>query len=172
MNLARALYVAAMLLVAAGAALRLTPVEQPTASAAGTARMSRDTRRAVIVPASSSPAEIDAAADDPLIAANIFSRSRVAPARVPATGTSPTARQHSAGPARAPTFTLYGTTVGPRGAAALIDVSTTPGGAQVHYMGDLLADARLVSIADSTVTLIRPSGPLVLHISPGASRSP
>jgi hypothetical protein len=65
----------------------------------------------------------------------------------------------------APALTLLGTTIGPQGAVALIDASaSSPPGPQVHRMGDLVAGARLVAITDSTVTLDRPSGPLVLHM--------
>jgi hypothetical protein len=73
------------------------------------------------------------------------------------------AKARSAKPA-GPTLTLLGTTIGPEGAVALIDTNSGVPGAALHHMGDLVAGARLVAITDSTVTLDRPSGPLVLHL--------
>jgi hypothetical protein len=99
----------------------------------------------------------------PIVTANIFSRARTAPAR-PGDVAHTDSKPRSAVPS-APALTLLGTTIGPQGAVALIDAtSSSPPGPQVHRMGDLVAGARLVAITDSTVTLDRPSGPLVLHL--------
>jgi hypothetical protein len=90
--------------------------------------------------------------DQLIVAQNIFSQTRgPEPAK-----TAPTPR---AGKPRntGPDFALRGTTIGPRGAVALI-------GAEVHRVGDIVDGARLVAITDSTVTLERSSGPLVLHV--------
>jgi len=88
----------------------------------------------------------------PIVAQNIFAQSRgVEPAKP-----APVTAQAKARPT-GPTLELRGTTIGPRGAIALI-------GADVHRVGDIVDGARLVAITDSTVTLERPSGPLVLHV--------
>ena len=108
-------------------------------------------------------------ASDPIVAANIFSRTRTAPARegaVTHTTRNPAPVPHGT------TLTLYGTTIGPQGAVALIDDDTPPRGAHLHHMGDLIAGARLVAITDSTVTLDRQSGPFVLHLPASMRQSP
>jgi hypothetical protein len=88
----------------------------------------------------------------PIVAENIFAQSR----GVEPPNAGPVASKAKSRPA-APALDLRGTTIGPRGAVALI-------GADVHRIGDIIDGARLVAITDSTVTLERPSGPLVLHV--------
>src|SRR5438876_154479 len=73
---------------------------------------------------------------------------------------------------RGPRLTLYGTTVGPQGAVALIDADPKVPGAEIYRLGDVVAGAALVAITDSTVTLAEPSGPLVLHLRPAQRRKP
>jgi len=118
------------------------------------------------------PALAGASADEtfaPIVAANIFSPTRRAPARVsPVEHAIHQAVGHT-GP-RAPTLTLYGTTVGPQGAVALIQGDGMNPGADVYHVGDVVAGARLVAITDSTVTLARPSGALVLRLQPAEGR--
>lgn len=173
MNPARGLYVVAVVLAATGVALRLTPITRPVVELTHplTARVDD---RAVSV-AAQSPGRVAAqAGDDPIIAANIFSQSRLPPARRPALAGAPGA-PGAHPPTRsllAPTFALYGTTIGPRGAVALITTRARPDDAQVHYMGDTIAGARLVAITESTVTLLRASGPLVLHVVPDPHQTP
>jgi hypothetical protein len=100
---------------------------------------------------SAAAGEIASANYQPIVAENIFAQSRsVEPNPAPVTAK---AKAHSTAPA----LELRGTTIGPRGAIALI-------GADVHKVGDIVDGARLVAITDSTVTLERPSGPLVLHV--------
>ncbi len=82
---------------------------------------------------------------------NIFSQDRGAPAVKPAAPRTEKPRNAE------PDFALRGTTIGPRGAVALI-------GAEIHRVGDVVDGAKLIAITDSTVTLERPSGPLVLHV--------
>lgn len=108
-------------------------------------------------------------ASDPIVAANIFSRTRTAPAREGAV--THIARNRAPVP-HGTTLTLYGTTIGPQGAVALIDDDTPPRGAHLHHMGDVIAGARLVAITDSTVTLDRQSGPFVLHLPASMRQSP
>jgi len=88
--------------------------------------------------------------DQLIIAQNIFSQQRGAEPAKPAP--TPRAARNTG-----PDYALRGTTIGPRGAVALI-------GAEVHRVGDVIDGAKLVAITDSTVTLERPSGPLVLHV--------
>ncbi len=162
MNANRVLYLVAILLAASGLALRLTPVRHPEVSARSAEAERTDDRRA------SAPARAATqggnAADDPIIAANIFAQSRVAPRRQSALASVP-APQRPASP-RAPTLTLVGTTIGPQGAVALITTGSGTGETQLHSMGDVVAGARLVAITESTVTLLRSSGPVVLHVAP------
>jgi hypothetical protein len=168
MNATRLLYATAVVLGVGGAALRLVPLERlriadrppgaPRMAAAGPISLARATGGTG--PTSS----------DPIVSANIFSRSRTAPAReaavVHATHSPASLVPHGAA------LTLYGTTIGPQGAVALIDDDTPPRGAHLHRMGDLIAGARLVAITDSTVTLDRQSGPLVLHLPASMRQTP
>lgn len=170
MNLIRPLYVAAAVFTVGGLALRLAPLGRLTI-AAPAALADRHGDQLVPIPVPPTTGEIDSAAADPIVAANIFARSRVAPARAARV----VARADRASKAASPhttTFTLYGTTIGPQGAVALIDDNTPPRGAHVHYMGDVIAGARLIAITDSTVTLDRPSGPLVLRLPPTMRQTP
>jgi hypothetical protein len=166
-NLVRSLYLTAALLAVAGLGLRLVPLRQPAAAATATSPP-RGGDQSVRLSARRTTAEIDSIAGSEIIASNIFVRARVAPARaVP----PPVTRLRTAA-ARAPTFALYGTTIGPQGAVALIDASTEPGGAQIHRVGDLIADGRVVAITDSSVTLERPSGLLILHLPTAKAQQP
>lgn len=82
---------------------------------------------------------------------NIFSQDRGTP-------TKPAVAVRSAKPRHTePDFALRGTTIGPRGAVALI-------GAEIHRVGDMVDGAKLIAITDSTVTLERSTGPVVLHV--------
>jgi hypothetical protein len=152
----RVMYVAAAVFAVVGLWFRMAPLPAPAMPHASVVVPQIAPR--VGAPGGDAPAATYA----PIVTANIFSRARTAPERLAAGGQStPRARPAPA----APTFTLLGTTIGPQGAVALIDASAaSPAGAQVHRMGDVVAGARLVAITDSTVTLDRPSGPLVLHL--------
>ncbi len=167
MNLVRSLYLTAALLAVAGLGLRLVSLPAPAVTQAATL-LPRDGSQSVRLPARSASAEIDSVDAGEIVASNIFARARVAPARVAAAAVN---RPHAARPP-APTFTLYGITIGPEGAVALIDASTAPGGAQIHQVGDMVANARLVAITDSSVTLQRPSGLLTLHLPTTAAQKP
>jgi hypothetical protein len=81
---------------------------------------------------------------------NIFSQERAAPAPVKPVRPEKPRNQ-------GPDYALRGTTIGPRGAVALI-------GAEIHRVGDIVDGAKLIAITDSTVTLERPNGPVVLHV--------
>jgi hypothetical protein len=102
--------------------------------------------------------DVEAANYQPIVAANIFSETR----GIEPTHPAPTTHvERPRDPAEL--LALHGTTIGPRGAVALI-------GAEVYRLGDIVAGAKLVAITDSSVTLERPSGPLVLHV-PSSQRS-
>jgi hypothetical protein len=170
-NPARGRYVVAVLLAATGVALRLTPISRPVAEP-GHPLTARVDDRAVSVAAQSPGRAATNAADDPIIAANIFSQSRRPPTRQSALAGAPATHRPTGVSPLIPSFTLYGTTIGPRGAVALITTRTRPDDAQVHFMGDTIAGARLVAITESTVTLLRASGPLVLHVLPDSHQTP
>lgn len=88
----------------------------------------------------------------PIIAENIFAQNRgVEPAKPAPVARPQQPRDAAAG------LALRGTTIGPRGAVALI-------GADVYRLGDIVNGAKLVAITDSSVTLERPSGPLTLRV--------
>lgn len=168
MNASHVLYAAAGVLATAGAALRLVPIERPSLAemSLATAHRSGAAGPASVIRAAG---DITPAASDPILAANIFSRNRTAPARESA----PEHPAHAAAPPpRGNTLTLYGTTIGPQGAVALIDDDTPPRGAHLHHMGDVIAGARLVAITDSTVTLDRQTGPVVLHLPASMRQTP
>jgi hypothetical protein len=167
-NASHLLYAAATLLAAGGAALRFVPLERPDLAGAAPAIPyrpgDRNTASAGRVAGAVAPT-----ASDPIVAANIFSRTRTAPAREGAVthiARNPAPVQHGTA------LTLYGTTIGPQGAVALIDDDTPPRGAHLHHMGDVIAGARLVAITDSTVTLDRQSGPIVLRLPASMRQSP
>ncbi len=109
-----------------------------------------------------------AATGEGIVAANVFSPGRAAPrVRFSPRGVV----DHSAARVR-PAFTLYGITVTAQGALALIDADPRIPGAEIYRLNDLVAGARLSAITDSTVTLVQPSGPLVLRLRPGSRRKP
>jgi hypothetical protein len=160
MKVVRALYATAAVLAVIGFALRVMPARAPSAP--------RSISATSVGPVSGPVSKGEVGGDTPssvydsIVSFNIFSRTRKAPTR-------PGDVQVAAGKARpskpaGPTLTLLGTTIGPEGAVALIDTNSGVPGAALHHMGDLVAGARLVAITDSTVTLDRPSGPLVLHL--------
>lgn len=169
MNTNRGFYVVAALLAASGVALRLTPIQHPP-RASGHSDAERPNDHPVAVTAQATSGEATGGHDDPIISANIFSRARVAPPRRSVVAADPASRRPVT--PREPTFTLYGTTIGPQGAVALITTGAAKDDAQLHAMGDVIAGARLVAITESTVTLMRPTGPLVLHVAPASRQAP
>jgi hypothetical protein len=168
MNTAHVLYAAAGVLAAGGVALRVLPIERPSLADVSLATAHRSGAPGA-VSITRVAGDIVPAASDPILAANIFSRNRTAPVREGA----PEHPAHAAAPAlHGNTLTLYGTTIGPQGAVALIDDDTPPRGAHLHHMGDVIAGARLVAITDSTVTLDRQTGPVVLHLPASMRQTP
>ena len=97
-----------------------------------------------------------------IVAADPFSARRTPPSVrfVPAGGAH---RAVSAAPHRAEPK-LYGITLGPEGAVAVISADPGVRRAQLYEIGDTLDGARVVAISASSVTLVKPSGPIVLHL--------
>jgi hypothetical protein len=99
---------------------------------------------------------------DAIVTTNIFSQDRTPP---PVRFALP-GRALAPPKPRGPVLRLFGITVGPQGAVAIIDANPKIAGSGLYRLGDLVAGARLVAITDSSVTLAEPSGPLVLRLSP------
>ena len=160
MRLERGLYVAAAAFLVTGLGLRLARTPLARVASAPLGLPAADTPDAA--PTSAPPVP----RYDAIVAANIFSQDRTAPAVrfVPPGHAAPPTKP------RGPTLRLYGITVGPQGAVAIIDADPKIPGAELYRLGDLVAGARLVAITDSTVTLAEPSGPLVLRLQPSARR--
>ena len=145
MRVASVLYGAAAVLALSGVWLR---VARPPLPRVDPARLKLPAQR----PAAAA-GEVEPTANyQPIVAENIFAQSR----GIEQPKDGPVASKAKSRPAE-PALELRGTTIGPRGAVALI-------GADVHRIGDIIDGARLVAITDSTVTLERPSGPLILHV--------
>jgi len=162
----RSLYVTAVSLVLLGFWLRVARSPLPQAEAAQ-----------LSLPAASRPATAAAGALAPsgyavIVATNVFSQMRAPPSvRFSPAGVAGRAAVAPAKP-RGPTLRLYGVTVGPQGAVALIDADPKIPGAEIYRVGDVVAGASLVAITDSTVTLAEPSGPLILRLQPAQRRKP
>ncbi len=164
MTTVRALYGAALVLGVLGLWLRLgrSPLPQTAAASLPLRTAGRPT---------TTPEGATAAPGyEAIVAANIFSQTRTAPpVRFAPAGR---AARRTASPSRRPALTLYGITVGPQGAVALIDGDPKIPGAEIYRVGDAVAGARLVEITDSTVTLAQPSGPLFLRLPSGDRKKP
>jgi hypothetical protein len=155
-RIVRALYAASAALALLGLWLELAPASPPHAPEGERARA------AWLGPAPTARAALPNY--EAIVAANIFSKVRTPSAARFTPAGSPRNRQ-ARGAARGGTpLTLYGITMGPQGAVALIHADPSVPGADVYHLGDLVAGGRLVAITESTVTLARPSGPLVLHL--------
>jgi hypothetical protein len=116
----------------------------------------------------------DAAPYAAIVAGNIFSPTRTAPAvrftpNRPAGGAVPAPpKPKPAGPG----IRLFGITKGPGAAVALIDADPKIKGAEIYRVGDRVAGSTISAISDSTVVITRPSGPLVLHLRSAAKKKP
>ncbi len=164
MTTVRALYAAALVLGLLGLWLRLSRSPLPQAAAAPLPL--RTAGQPTTAPAGATAAP----GYEAVVAANIFSQTRTAPlVRFAPAGR---AARGTASRSRRPALKLYGITVGPQGAVALIDADPKIPGAEIYRIGDLVAGARLVEITDSTVTLAQPSGPLVLRLPSGVRTKP
>jgi hypothetical protein len=164
MTIARALSAAAVVLGLLGLWLRLSRAPLPQAAAAPLPL--RTAGQPMTAPAGATAAPRYEA----IVAANIFSQTRAAPlVRFAPAGR---AVRGTAAASRRPLVKLYGITVGPQGAIALIHADSKLPGAEIYRVGDLVAGARLVAITDSTVTLAQPSGPLILRLPSGDRSRP
>jgi len=159
----RSLYITAILLALVGIALRVGRPPSPSLGRAATA-LPGPTPVPVREP---QPHPVNAEA---IVATDIFSRRRTAPSvRFTPVG-APVRTLSPAAPGS--TLRLYGITRGPKGTVALIAGDPRVVGADLYRMGDPLAGGRIVAMTDSTVTLFRASGQLVLHLKPAESRGP
>src|SRR2546428_4244710 len=150
MTIVRALSAAAVVLGLLGLWLRFSrpPLPQPAAAPLPL----RSAGQAATAPSGATAAPRYEA----IVAANIFSQTRTAPlVRFAPAGR--TARG-TASASRRPPLKLYGITVGPQGAVALIDADPKIPGAEIYRVGDLVAGAPPVPIPDSTVPPPQPSG--------------
>src|SRR3989441_7515731 len=151
MTIVRALSVAAVVLGLLGVWLRFSRFPLPQAAAAPLPL--RTAGQAATAPAGASAAPRYEA----IVAANIFSQARTAPlVRFAPAGR---AVRGTASAAARPPLKLYGITVGPPGALALIDADPKIPGAEIYRVGDLVAGARPVALPASTATLPPPAAP-------------
>jgi len=165
----RLLYLAAAALLATGVALRIVPLRPITTDSVPRAPASvGDGSTAVPVQAGSA---VHVTAPDPILSADIFTPSRAAPPR-PATEQVRNPKPRTVTTPHEPTVKLFGTTIGPDGAVALIDFPGHEREAHLYRIGDTLAGARLTAITDSTVTLVRGSTALLLRLPPVAASTP
>jgi len=145
----------------AGVGLRLAPAARPPSPADAAP---------VLAPQTLPTPPAAAATGEGIVAANVFAAARSAP-RVRFSPLGAAVADRAPAPSR-PSFTLYGITVMAQGgdARALIDADPRIPGAEIYRVNDLVGGARLSAITDSTVTLVQPSGPLVLRLRPGSRR--
>ena len=164
----RVLYATAGVLALLGLWLRLARSALPSPRADAAELPAPAAGRGAPAPAQQPPA----AGYEAIAAANIFSQTRAAPSvRFVPAGQAVKRAAPAAAP-RGPTLKLYGITLSPQGAVALIDADPKVPGAEIYHLGDLVAGARLVAITDSDVTLAKPSGPLVLRLPPAQRKKP
>jgi hypothetical protein len=157
----RPLYAGAFGFALLALALRLAPAPHP--GAVSPVELPKPARK----PALHTVNE-DAAPYTAIVAGNIFSPTRAAPA-VRFTPNRPTGGAAPAPPKPKPKPTgpgirLFGITKGPNGAVALIDADPKIKGAEIYRVGDRVAGSPISAISDSTVVIARPSGLLVLHL--------
>ena len=153
MRISRLLYLGAGVCTAIGLWLRLMPLPSHPP-------LSNDARLPLQTTAVSGSRLASAPADG-ILRANVFSPQRTpAPRLASRGGASPTTR-----PGLGPALTLVGVTMGPRGAAVLIHADPKVRDAQLFSIGDSVSGGRLVAISESTATVLRSSGPLVLHLA-------
>ena len=110
---------------------------------------------------------IDHAAQQAIVAANIFSASRASPARRYDPFASDGGSVPESGPSGAGEGVpqLYGTVVGPRGASALMRLDPRVAEAQLYREGDRGGTYRVEKIDEQSVILIGPAGQIVLRLT-------
>jgi len=162
-----ALYVGALGFGLVALGLRVAPTPRPEAVAPAD------------LPPATRPAAARALHENPalyaaIVAGNIFSPSRAAPA-VRFTPNRPTGPAKAAPPKpkpSGPVIRLFGITKGLNGAVALIDADPKIKGAEIYRVGDRVGGSPISAINDSTVVIARPSGPLVLHLRSAVKKKP
>ena len=167
----RALFGAAIVFGLTGIALRTRPPLPPAvASSARAAPELVQGRHAGIV-------REDSNAYAPIAAANVFSPTRTPPAvrftpdRTPDRAAPvPVARR--ARVVEEPAVHLYGITIAPSGALALLATNPSARGAQIYRVGDRVAGGSLAAITDSTVVIARARGRLVLRLPSAKKKLP
>lgn len=167
----RALYGAAIVFGLTGIALRTMPPLPPAvASSALAAPLHESGHRAGIV-------REDPNAYASIAAANVFSPTRTPPAerftpdRTPdRPAPVPVARR--ARVVEEPAVHLYGITIAPSGALALLATNQSARGAQIYRVGDRVAGGSVAAITDSTVVIARARDRLVLRLPSAKKKLP
>jgi hypothetical protein len=163
MRTAPALYGGGVALVVLGVSLRLAPSSPPQASGAELPL--------AVLRAAAPTGRTSAPSYDGIVTGNMFSKQR-APSAVRFVPAGSRRLPGGEGAAHGTPLTLYGITMGPQGAVALIHADPKSAGAELYHLGDRVAGGRLIAITESTVTLARPSGSLVLHLPSGLKAKP
>jgi hypothetical protein len=166
-TLSRALYTGAAALIIGAIAVQIL-WRTPAASA--------NDNRVTSIPAmtgaseANSTAPSDSHAIDAIVAANVFSSDRAPPKKryVPPAldGGSGDVITTPAGPRP---VRLFGITITPTDAHALIEADPTIPGAEVYRIGDPVRRSRLVELTDSTAVLNGPEGRQVLRLRSSAA---
>jgi hypothetical protein len=153
MTRVRVLYTAAALIAVPALVLRAIPASAPKVDARPL--------EVSLGPSRTVPDGPSVRTYDTIAEADPFSSRRTPPAVrfVPAGGEHRViSGAHPSGPK------LYGITLGPEGALAVISADPGARRAEVYGIGDTVAAARVVAISESTVTLAKPTGLFTLHL--------
>jgi hypothetical protein len=127
------------------------------------------TQLAGALPATARSAPADSAAERNIVAANIFSPDRAPPKKryvPPSFGELASVDRGPAGPPAPPALRLFGITITPNGAQALIEADPKIAGAEVYRVGDRIREFQLIELSDSTAVLDGPDGELILRLRP------
>jgi hypothetical protein len=162
----RILYTAAALFAVCGVALRYAPVSLPAVAPATVPEppAAAQTRQ---------PPPVEPKRFTLIVANNAFAAGRAAPAvRFVPEGLRRDSQPAPRTPKKSaePVARLFGITRGPEGTVALIDADPTVPGAEVYKVGDKVRGGVITNISETTVTLSRPSGRLVLHLPDARDR--
>jgi hypothetical protein len=107
-----------------------------------------------------------------VIASNVFSKTRLPPVTRFTPPGSSRLLTPPGGEKTGATFTLYGTALGPAGAVALIRPDVMGAPPRLYGVGDTAGSGRLVAVTESTATLDRKAGFLVLRLQNGPGAKP
>ena len=168
-TLSRVLYAGAAGLTLLAAGVYAASWRAPEASSRPAVVAAADTQLAGAPPAAGRAPESDSAAIAEIVAANVFSPARTPPrTRYVPPSLGEVAPLDSGVPRapRAPALRLFGVTITPSGAQALIEADPKVPGAEVYRVGDWVREFELVALTDSTAVLDGPDGQLVLRLRP------